>query len=60
MTLDRENARATVPRTAAALAMGVTLAVMPAAPSTAVMPTGELRPNHGPVEVRTPGRGKRR
>lgn len=57
--MDTNTARAIVPQ-AAALMLGATLAVMPAAPSMAVMPTASLRPNHQPAEVRTHGGSRRR
>lgn len=59
MSMDTKTARAIVPQ-AAALMLGATLAVMPAAPSMAVMPTASLRPNHQPAEVRTHGGSRRR
>jgi hypothetical protein len=58
--MNTKTARAIVPQQAAALMLGATLAVMPAAPSVAIMPTASLRPNHAPAEVRTHGGAKRR
>lgn len=43
-------------RASAALAVGVSLAVMPPTQTAAMPNTSEIRPKHGPVETRT-GRG---
>ena len=52
MSVDRKSAAGIVP----AMALAVTVAMMPPAQHTAIAPAPELRPKHGPVEVRTPSR----
>ena len=53
MSLDTKIAKAL---TAPTFGLVAALAVMPPTPNMAVMPSPELRPKAGPVEVRTPRR----
>lgn len=48
MSMDRKSAGVIVP----AAVLAVTAAIMPAPPSVAMMPPGELRPAQRPAELR--------